>query len=110
MRKSVKTAQGNFTVLQALLRIIIVARDDKRGTGNNDSETASHYRKREVTGRFVWVGKGRKNPYFTIITTRSRGPCTPSTRTSSMSEVAEPPESIVLGLSGSRRAIISGTP
>ena len=43
--KSVKTAQGNFTVLQALARILTVARDDKRGTGNNDSETASHYRK-----------------------------------------------------------------
>src|SRR5690606_32278306 len=45
-----------------------------------------------------------------ITTSRVRGPCTPSTRSSSMSDVADGPLIIVIGRSGTSRASASGTP
>src|SRR3954471_10316021 len=52
--------------------------------------------------------RGRR-PYRTRTTMRVRGPCTPSTRSSSMSLVAEGPLIMVRGAEGSRRARPSGT-
>src|SRR5690606_27746087 len=65
-------------------------------------------RRRDVVHR-PGPGRGGGAQVLTI-TSRVRGPCTPSTRFSSMSLVAEGPLIQVSGRDGSSRATASGTP
>src|SRR5690606_39766618 len=53
---------------------------------------------------------GTRGQRPTSTTSSRRGPCTPSTRSSSMSLVADGPEIQVSGRAGERAAIASGTP